>query len=392
MKIETLLSPSFNGRIFLELFDNFQSTQNIESKCIFIQNDVVDNPTFSIAIPTYKRIDTLKEALDSALNQNIENGGGQQQNKKSYEILVVENTDDFYTTSDTQKFLEKHYKNKITYYKNKENLGLFGNFNRSISLAKGKWVCVLHDDDLLLPNYLNEMSKIINKVDENTSLISSRAIYFGNLSLIEDSIKKDSYLKMLIKTRMNPLFKILKQSKKIFIQNVIYKPLGIKKYNMLDIRDVDYICKYNPLHPSALLHNKKITLKLGGYNERFYPSDDWFFHARCAKHTKVYQYDRFLSKYRYFCNATFNKHTIIHGEIVNYIHLRDNVNISEKLKQILFQKQYQNALKIEDSTIRNQILEIFENLGFKPYKINMLDKLRYKIYRMHDIESYMSES
>lgn len=76
MKIETLLSPSFNGRIFLELFDNFQSTQNIESKCIFIQNDVVDNPTFSIAIPTYKRIDTLKEALDSALNQNIENGGG----------------------------------------------------------------------------------------------------------------------------------------------------------------------------------------------------------------------------------------------------------------------------------------------------------------------------
>ena len=53
-----------NGRDFLCL-NQMPSDEPFEK--------IVDNspkaPLFTIAIPTYKRIDTLKEALDSAINQ-----------------------------------------------------------------------------------------------------------------------------------------------------------------------------------------------------------------------------------------------------------------------------------------------------------------------------------
>ncbi|MGX2983837.1 glycosyltransferase family 2 protein, partial [Helicobacter sp. 23-1045] len=131
-------------------------------------------PVFTIAIPTYNRLETLKAAIDSALNQDInfrscENGANIEAKitKKSYEIIVVENVDDFSAKSNAQKMLESEYFGKVTYYKNEANLGLFGNWNRCIELAQGKWVCLLHSDDLLMPNYLREMQNALAKLDEN---------------------------------------------------------------------------------------------------------------------------------------------------------------------------------------------------------------------------------
>ena len=50
---------------------------------------------------------------------------------------------------------------RISYYKNKENLGMFGNWNRCLELARGEWVCILHSDDKIMPNYIEEMSKVV---------------------------------------------------------------------------------------------------------------------------------------------------------------------------------------------------------------------------------------
>ncbi|MGX2982218.1 hypothetical protein [Helicobacter sp. 23-1045] len=61
-----------NGKDFLQLNKNLR-----DEECEVIMDASPKSPLFTIAIPTYNRIDTLKEALDSAINQNIKIGGGQ---------------------------------------------------------------------------------------------------------------------------------------------------------------------------------------------------------------------------------------------------------------------------------------------------------------------------
>lgn len=62
-----------NGSDFLKISNNI----NDEAYNVIMDNSP-QSPTFTIAIPTYKRIETLKEAIDSALNQSykMQIGGG----------------------------------------------------------------------------------------------------------------------------------------------------------------------------------------------------------------------------------------------------------------------------------------------------------------------------
>lgn len=61
-----------NGSDFLKLSDNIK-----DEAYSIIMDSSPSNPLFTIAIPTYKRIETLKEAIDSALNQAYnKNRGG----------------------------------------------------------------------------------------------------------------------------------------------------------------------------------------------------------------------------------------------------------------------------------------------------------------------------
>ncbi|RDU58459.1 glycosyltransferase [Helicobacter sp. MIT 99-5507] len=290
-----------------------------------------------------------------------------------------------------QNLLESNYKNKLSFYKNHKNLGLFGNFNRCIELANGKWVCLLHDDDILLPNYLKEMQERIKIIDKNTSLISHRAIYFGNLSLI--NYKQDeNIIKSYIKHKIPILFIFLKAIKQIFIKKIIYSIFHIKTYKEFDTRDFDYICKYNPLHPSALLHNKEQCIKLGGYNDSFYPSADWFFHAICAKYTKVYQDSRFLSKYRWEINTSFEYQTLLQGSMMDLVFIRDNL-INNSIKNTIIYHKYQMIYKIDDENLREKIIENLKFQDFKyPKKPSMLDKIIYKIHTMHCVELWKAEN
>lgn len=54
-----------NGSDFLRL-----NEMPSDEPCEKIMDSSPKAPLFTIAIPTYKRIDTLKEALDSAINQH----------------------------------------------------------------------------------------------------------------------------------------------------------------------------------------------------------------------------------------------------------------------------------------------------------------------------------
>lgn len=111
-------------------------------------NPMATTPLISIAIPTYKRLPLLKEAIESALSQK---------KGSPYEVIVLDNDQ----SPDILNLVSPFDPSKIVVYQNTTNLGMWGNMNRALDLAKGNWILMLHDDDLLLPDAVHAFEKIL---------------------------------------------------------------------------------------------------------------------------------------------------------------------------------------------------------------------------------------
>jgi glycosyltransferase involved in cell wall biosynthesis len=94
----------------------------------------------TIAIPTYNRADgPLTATIESALRQNYEN----------LEIIVSDNC-----SSDNTSEVLKSYGDKIRYLSQEINLGANGNYNALLKAANGAYFLLLHDDDLIDPDFV----------------------------------------------------------------------------------------------------------------------------------------------------------------------------------------------------------------------------------------------
>lgn len=94
-----------------------------------------DQPLVSICIPTYNRAGMIGKAIESALGQTYRN----------IEVIVVDNA----SCDNTDAVVAEYVDKRLRYVKNERNLGLFGNFNRCIELAAGKYLHILHSDDYI---------------------------------------------------------------------------------------------------------------------------------------------------------------------------------------------------------------------------------------------------
>lgn len=105
----------------------------------------------SICIPTYNRVEHLADCLNSIVLCNA-------QSEFKFEICVSDNNSNDGTEDvvrQTQTVLD------IKYHKNTSNLGIPRNFLNVVSMAKGDFVWLLGDDDLLMPNAIVELYSLI---------------------------------------------------------------------------------------------------------------------------------------------------------------------------------------------------------------------------------------
>lgn len=105
------------------------------------------NPSISVCIPTYQRPRLLKEAIYSVLEQTLQ----------PIEIVIGDDSHD-----DLTKNLVIDIKNKckipIFYTKHHPSFGQAKNINFIYEMAQGDKIVLLHDDDLLLPNALEDLN------------------------------------------------------------------------------------------------------------------------------------------------------------------------------------------------------------------------------------------
>jgi glycosyltransferase involved in cell wall biosynthesis len=102
-------------------------------------------PSVSICVPTYNGAAHLVSCLESALNQT----------STDFELLVVDDASSDDTVAITEAFAVRDRRVRVA--RNPRNIGLVGNWNRCLELAKGAWIKFLFQDDLLSPACLSTM-------------------------------------------------------------------------------------------------------------------------------------------------------------------------------------------------------------------------------------------
>jgi glycosyltransferase involved in cell wall biosynthesis len=96
-------------------------------------------PRISFAIPYYDNPGYLAEAVASVRAQTVED----------WELTVVDDCG----PEPARDLVESLADPRVSYVRNETNLGLSGNWNECVRLARGPWVTLLHADDRLLPTY-----------------------------------------------------------------------------------------------------------------------------------------------------------------------------------------------------------------------------------------------
>lgn len=109
----------------------------------------------SICIPTYNRAKLLDDCLQSIYEQDVD--------FKKVEICISQNG----STDDSRDVIQKWAKRmSLVVNHNETNLGIPRNFLKVVSLAKGKFVWLLGDDDIVVPGAIEHVVGMIESHDD----------------------------------------------------------------------------------------------------------------------------------------------------------------------------------------------------------------------------------
>ncbi len=101
------------------------------------------SPRVTVVIPTYRRPDLLRRAIRSALDQAF----------TDLKVAVFDNASGDATAEVVARMARVDP--RVTYHANERNLGAVPNFRKGIESVTTPWFCLLSDDDLLLPGFLD---------------------------------------------------------------------------------------------------------------------------------------------------------------------------------------------------------------------------------------------
>jgi glycosyltransferase involved in cell wall biosynthesis len=115
-------------------------------------------PKISVCIPVKNGGAFLPLAVESVLGQSFED----------IELIIVDNC----SSDGTAQWIEKRLASapRIRFYRNTTDIGMTANFNACLKQAQGEYVKFLCADDLLLPQSLQRMSRVLD-ADPRVSLV-----------------------------------------------------------------------------------------------------------------------------------------------------------------------------------------------------------------------------
>lgn len=272
MNVPTTRSPRAEAALdFLSVEDCFAPHRAVPSDLV-VDGGGAPRPDVTIAIPTFRRPDLLREAIASAL---------QQRTGLDFEVIVVDNESEPEGVRAVDEVVRAFRSPRLRLYRNRQNIGMFGNWNRCIELARARWVSILNDDDLLLPDWLDSVAG----PRADAQMRACRVELFGD----QDWLARRSALDTLLKGL----------GERVAGRSGEYR-----------VSPADLLAG-NPVHASlGVLVQRDAALALGGYNEKFWPIADYVFSVRYGLRHGIAVTDRRLARYRFSRNESLKLATM----------------------------------------------------------------------------------
>ncbi len=129
-------------------------------------------PFWTVVIPVYKRTDYILECLANVLLQWCD--------EAQMEILILDNA----STSPVHEWVNSLAGGIVNYYRNSENIGASNNMNVGISLSRGEWVHVLHDDDSVYPGFYSHLQQSLKDCPDNVGAACTGFEYMNQRSKV----------------------------------------------------------------------------------------------------------------------------------------------------------------------------------------------------------------
>ena len=172
------------------------------------------SPKISVLIPLYNRKHCITQCVDSVLKQTF----------KDYEILIRDDC----STDGSFDFVKKKYSKqissgKIKLFRNKKPAGEFVTEQNLFQDSAGKYVAVLHNDDLYLPHALQHLYEVAEKF--HADVVHSTMLYNSP----PDGVINENTQFQLICNDMQPIkdIQIIPESPELRFQKVIMNPNGM---------------------------------------------------------------------------------------------------------------------------------------------------------------------
>lgn len=210
------------------------------------------SPKISVIVATFNTpLNFLQEMIDAVVEQTYDN----------WELCIGDGS----TSEEVEKFVKEHYSDdeRIRFKKLEENYGISGNMNAALDMVTGEYVSLYDHDDLITPNALFEVVKVLN---ENPDL---EFIYTD-----EDKINSEGT--------------------KYFEPN--FKP----DFNRYFLNSNNYICHF-------LTVKKSLIDKVGNFDSKYDGAQDFDFVLRCTEAidpSKIYHIPMALYHWRFHQNST----------------------------------------------------------------------------------------
>lgn len=201
----------------------------------------------SVIVPTYNRLDTLEEALQSILAQTYQD----------FNIVVINDGG-----VDAGGVVAELDSNKIVYVNHHENKGLAAARNIGIAATRSKYIAYLDDDDIFYPGHLETLTTFL----EN----SAYSIAYTDAHRVQQVQREGGGHKIIRKDT----------------------PRSIRFS-----RDQLFICNIAPV--LCFMHERECLEKAGLFDERLISHEDWDLWIRIALDYEFKHVTNVTAEFRY---------------------------------------------------------------------------------------------
>lgn len=204
----------------------------------------MNNPEITVLMPVYNGERYLREAIESMLNQTF----------KDFEFMIINDC----STDGSREIILSYNDERIRLIDNQVNMGQTKSLNKGLKIARGRYIARMDQDDVSLPNRLEEQSIFLRGNPE--------IIAVGSLG---------KYIE--------------KGGRSIDVWRPSCDP---KEINLL-------MLFYNQIGHSSVMMDREAVLHIGGYNEWYQCSQDYELWSEMVRRKyKITNIPKFLFKAR----------------------------------------------------------------------------------------------